>query len=111
MPTPKSNVAFTVFGLDIMWYGLLIASGMMIALLISYKRAPKHGLDPEKIYDVGLYCLPTAVIGARFWYVLFHWDYYAWDFMKIINIRQGGLAIHGGLLFGIGKLFIESIQT
>ena len=63
MPTPKSNVAFTIFGLDIMWYGLLIASGMMIALLIAYKRAPKHGLDLEKIYDIGLYCLPMAVVG------------------------------------------------
>jgi len=102
MPTPKSNVAFTIFGLDIMWYGLLIATGMMLAVLISYHRAPKHNLDPEKIYDIALICLPSAVVGCRLWYVAFHWDYYAWDLMKILNIRQGGLAIHGGLLFGIG---------
>lgn len=102
MPTPTSNVAFTIFGFDIMWYGLLIASGMLLAVWISYRRAPLHGIDPDRIYDIALICLPAAVVGCRLYYVAFHWDWYAGDIMKILNIREGGLAIHGGLIFGIG---------
>ena len=102
MPTPSSNVAFTIFGFDIMWYGILIATGMLLAIAIAFRRAPRHGIEPDRIYDIALVCLPAAVVGCRLYYVAFHWDQYAGDIAKILNIREGGLAIHGGLIFGIG---------
>ena len=105
MPVPNP-VAFTVFGIDVMWYGILISLGMVLAVLISYKRAPLHGIQSDKVLDFVLICIPLGIIGARLYYVVFNWSYYAGDFMKIINIRSGGLAIHGGLIFGLGAAVI-----
>lgn len=102
MPTPYSNVAFRIFGIDIMWYGVLIALGMLLAVGIACRRAPLHKINPDRIYDFALVCLPAAVVGCRLYYVAFHWEQYAGNLWKILNLREGGLAIHGGLLFGIG---------
>ena len=93
-------VAFTIFGFDIRWYGILIAAGMLIAILISYYRAPIFDIKPDDAFDVALVMIPVGVIGARIYYVIFNWSYYAGDFLRMINIRNGGLAIHGGLIFG-----------
>lgn len=100
MPIPNP-IAFTIFNIDIRWYGILIAFGLIVSTLIAYKRAPRHGIESEKTLDFILICIPIGVIGARFYYVLFNWDYYAGDLFKMLNIRGGGLAIHGGLIFGI----------
>lgn len=99
MPTPNP-VAFTAFGIDIMWYGIIIAAAMVLAVIIIYRRAPIHDISSEKTLDFVLICVPLGVIGARLYYVLFNWSDYAGDFYKIINIRGGGLAIHGGLILG-----------
>ena len=101
LKTPD-RVAFTVFGIDIMWYGLLIGIGMVAAVVLSYRRAPKHGLNSERVLDVVLWSIPAGVIGARLYYVLFQWDYYKDHLKSILNIREGGLAIHGGILAGVG---------
>ncbi len=94
-------VAFTVIGLDIRWYGILIASGMLLAMLVIYSRAPRHGIEPEKMVDLVLIVIPLAVIGTRLYYVLANWDYYQGDIGRIMDFRSGGLAIHGGLITGI----------
>ena len=92
-------IAFTVFGLDVRWYGILIAAAMVIAVVVSMRRAPAQGIKPDDVLDLALFCLPAAMIGARAWYVLFNWDLYQGDIGKILNFREGGLAVHGGLLF------------
>jgi len=99
LPIPNP-IAFTLFGIDIMWYGVIIAAAMVIAVMVVYRRAPIHDINPEKTLDFVLITIPVGVIGARLYYVVFNWDSYAGDINKIINIRNGGLAIHGGLLFG-----------
>jgi phosphatidylglycerol:prolipoprotein diacylglycerol transferase len=99
MPVPNP-VAFTIFNIDIMWYAVLITSGILLATLISCKRAPLHDMTSDDVLNFVIICVPVAIIGARLYYVIFNWSYYAGDFFKIINIRAGGLAIHGGLLFG-----------
>jgi phosphatidylglycerol:prolipoprotein diacylglycerol transferase len=99
MPTPNP-VAFKIFGMDIMWYGVIIASAMVLAVIILYRRAPIHKISSEKSLDFVLICVPLGVIGARLYYVIFDWENYAGDFYRIINIRNGGLAIHGGLILG-----------
>lgn len=92
-------IAFTIFGVDIRWYGILIAFGMMTAVLISCKRAPRHGITDDDVLDIALWMLPIGVIGARLYYVLFNLDYYK-TLSSVLDIRSGGLAIHGGLIFG-----------
>ncbi|MFR7984956.1 MAG: prolipoprotein diacylglyceryl transferase [Clostridia bacterium] len=105
MPIPNP-VAFTVFGIEVRWYGVLIALGMVLATLLTYKRAPHHGLEPDRVLDFILICIPVGIIGARLYYVVFNWSMYEGDFLKIINLRLGGLAIHGGLIFGIAAAVI-----
>lgn len=100
MPTPNP-IAFTIFGIDIMWYGIIIAAAMVLAVIIVYKRAPMHKISSDRSLDFVLFSLPMGVVGARLYFVLFNWENYAGDIYKIINIRAGGLAIHGGLIFGI----------
>jgi len=101
MMTSPGRVAFTVFGLEVMWYGIMIASGMLAAVGLAYLRAPGAGLDRDRIVDIALYCIPAGALGARFYYVLFEWSYYVQHPDQILNFRSGGLAIHGGLIFGI----------
>jgi len=94
-------VAFEMFGTAIRWYGILLSTGIMAGILLAYYEAKKLGYDPEYIIDLALWCVPAAVIGARLYYVIFEWDYYQGDIMKIINIREGGLAIHGALIAAV----------
>lgn len=99
--TAPNPVAFTLFGIDVMWYGLLIGLGFVLAIILSYKRALRHGIESEHILDFAIWLIPMSVIGARAYYVLFSWENYAGDFAKIIDIRSGGLAIHGGIIAGV----------
>jgi len=94
-------VAFTIGSLSIRWYGILIAAGALLAVFISCRRAPKHDIDPERVLDVVIWSLPLGIVGARIYYVIFNWSLYQGNFVEMVNIREGGLAIHGGLIFGI----------
>ncbi|HYE10652.1 MAG TPA: prolipoprotein diacylglyceryl transferase [Patescibacteria group bacterium] len=94
-------VAFEIFGLSIRWYGILLSTGIMVGILLAYNEAKRLGRDPEYIIDLSLWCVPAAVIGARLYYVLLEWDYYNGDIMRMINIREGGLAIHGALIAAV----------
>lgn len=105
MPIPN-QVAFSIFGIDVMWYGILIAAAIVLATFITYKRAPHHSIASDRILDFVLICVPAGIIGARLYYVAFNWEQYSGDILKIINVRLGGLAIHGGLLFGLGAAVI-----
>jgi len=97
MHSPGS-VAFRIFGLDVMWYGLLIGGGFLLATIISYLRAPKHQIKSDFILDLVIWMIPAAIVGARAYYVIFSWSDYAGDWKKILDIRSGGLAVHGGLI-------------
>ena len=94
----NNPVAFEVFGFEVMWYGILIGFGVILALILAYFNAKKKGLDFDTLIDLFLVCFPCAIIGARAYYVIFEWSNYKDNLMDIFNIRQGGLAIHGGLI-------------
>lgn len=102
------RVAFNIFGIDVMWYGILIGIGMILAVVIDTKEAKRQGLGDDTILDLSIFIIPFGVIGARLYYVIFEWDYYRGDILKVIDIRGGGLAIHGGLLAGILISYIYS---
>ena len=108
MPIPEP-VAFTVFGLDIMWYAILVCSGMILATLLCCARAPKYGFTADQILNYVMICIPAGIIGARIYYILFNWNLYADDPIQMLNIRGGGLAIHGGLIAGLGTAVIICI--
>ncbi len=97
----NNPIAFQVFGLEIRWYAIIISLGILLGVILASHRSKKYKLNTDDVLDVVLTALPCAIIGARLYYVAFEWDYYAFDFYKIINIRAGGLAIHGGLIGGI----------
>lgn len=99
--TAPNPVAFTLFGIEVRWYGILIAAAFLIGMLIAVKRAPKAGATSEDILDFFICLLPAVVIGARLYYVVFEWDYYSDHLSEIIMTWHGGLAIHGGIIAGI----------
>ena len=94
-------IAFTLLGVEIRWYGILIGIGFLLGIFISYYRAPKLGIKPDHVLDFAILMIPLSIIGARAYYVIFEWEHYKGSISKILDIRSGGLAIHGGLIVGI----------
>src|SRR5690242_20611618 len=94
-------IAFSIFGLDVRWYGVIIATGMLIGIIIAKYNCKFREVNYDVLLDTILICFPFSIIGARLYYVLFQFDTYRGNILEMINIRQGGLAIHGGLIFGL----------
>lgn len=101
--TSPGPIAFTIFGIDIRWYGILIATGIVAAILVSSYRFKKHNLNSEDVMDLAIICIPAGIIGARLYYVAFEWENYSGNLLNIFNTRLGGLAVHGGLILGIAS--------
>ncbi|SEF57119.1 phosphatidylglycerol:prolipoprotein diacylglycerol transferase [Eubacterium ruminantium] len=104
---------FKIFGIEIKLYAVVIAVGFILALLIAAREAKMSGQDEETYLDFFLWLIIPCIIGARIYYVIFSWDEYYqkgkgfWKtFVDIINIREGGLAIYGGLIVGVLVAFI-----
>lgn len=97
----NNPVAITVFGIDIMWYGILISLGIVLAVMLAMRRAKQKGIKADDIIDIALVAVPVAIVCARLYYVIFKWDYYSSNPGEILNIRNGGLAIHGALIGGV----------
>lgn len=98
-------VAFEIFGISIRWYGILIGTGMLLGAYLAMREAKRLGLEEEKLLDALIVALPAAIIGARLYYVLFNLDAYD-SILDAINIRSGGLAIHGGVIAAVGAFWI-----
>ena len=102
------SVAFTIFGVEIAWYALLITCGMICAIIYTVVQSKKIGVTIDDVIDYALFTIPFGVIGARLYYVLSELDQYD-TFLDVINIRQGGLAIYGGIIAGAITVFVVSI--
>lgn len=97
---------FTVFGFTVYFYGVLIAVGFILAMLYCSKEAPRFGIRPDDFFDLMLWLIPIVILGARLYYVLFRLDYYLANPAQIIAIRDGGLAIYGGVIAGAVVLWL-----
>ncbi|MBQ4564644.1 MAG: prolipoprotein diacylglyceryl transferase [Lachnospiraceae bacterium] len=97
---------FSVFGFEIAYYGLIIVIGMLAGTAIALWDAKTSGQDPDIYLDFGLYAIIISVIGARLYYVAFEWDMYKDNLLEILNIRNGGLAIYGGVLGALLTIFV-----
>ena len=99
-------VAFTILGLPIRWYGIIIACGMLIAIIIANFTSKIRDINYDELFNMVLLALPLAVIGARLYYVIFNFSDYQKDLIEIFNTRQGGLAIHGGVIVGLISAYL-----
>lgn len=100
------DIAFHVFGWPIHWYGILISIGFLLAVAYCSKIAPRYGIQSDDLVDMLLYAVPLCVVGARIYYVLFYLDLYrktdgSLDFLAMVRIWDGGLAIYGAIITAI----------
>ncbi|MBE5874919.1 MAG: prolipoprotein diacylglyceryl transferase [Lachnospiraceae bacterium] len=100
---PKS---ISIFGMEIMLYGIIIATGILVGLILASHEAKRVGLKQEILWDFALYVIPVSVIGARLYYVIFRWDYFRDDLLRIFDIRSGGMAIYGSVIAAVTVLII-----
>ena len=87
--------------LGISWYAILIVSAILIGLVYCRHEAHRLDIPQDTMIDFFLYAIPLAIVFARIYYVVFRFNMYSEDLMSIFNIRQGGLAIYGGIIGGL----------
>lgn len=98
--------SISVFGIEIAYYGIIIGCGMFIGLLIALAEAKRTGQNQEDYLDFAIIAIIFSIIGARLYYVIFSWDVYKEDLLSIFNVREGGLAIYGGVITAIITTFV-----
>lgn len=98
----------TIHGFTIAYYGIIIGIGIITGILIAAAEAKRTGQNPDDYYDFAMYAVVVSIICARIYYVVFAWDMYKDDLKSVFNIRQGGLAIYGGVLGAILTVFVYS---
>ena len=106
-----SPIAVKFGDYPIYWYGIIIAAGLLLAVLYAYKSSPRYDVDGNKLINCILVGIITGVIGARLYICIFHCDEYGADPIKILYINNGGLAIYGGIIGAlIGGLAVAKAQ-
>ena len=88
----------TIFHFDIAYYGIVIGLGILAGLLMAMQVAKNTKQNPEDYIDLAMFAVVFGIIGARIYYVVFSWDMYKDDILSVFNIREGGLAIYGGVI-------------
>lgn len=96
-----NRVAFTIFNIDIYWYGIIIGIAVISGVLFVIREAKRTGQEPDVYSDFAFFAIILCIIGARLYYVIFSWDYYRLNPAKILALREGGLAIYGAIITGI----------
>ena len=95
------RVAFEIFGIQVMWYGVIITAAVALGAFLAIREAKRVGVDENDFIDLLLFAIPAAIIGARAHYVIFSWDNYKDNLAEIFNLRGGGLAIHGAVIAAV----------
>ncbi len=106
-------VAFSLGSIEVRWYGIIIAFGIILAYIVGQREMVKRGFHQEFLTDLLIWAVPIAIISARIYYVIFKWDSYMENPEKIIQIWNGGIAIHGALIgsFLTGYFFSKKRKT
>ena len=96
-----------VFGIELAFYGMIVGLAMMVGVIIAYQEAKRTNQNVEDYLDFTIWTLIMAIVGARLYYVIFEWDYYGKHLLEIVTgIRDGGLAIYGGIIASLLTLYI-----
>lgn len=99
-------VMFSIFGIDVYWYAFLIVFSIILGIIICKKNEGKFGVKFDNILDLLICVLPISIICARIYYVIFSMDLYMQSPFEIFNIRDGGLAIYGGIIGAVITILI-----
>ena len=102
----EDPVAFSIFGFEIVWYGIIVALATVIGLIVAYFTAGYRGEKKDEILNFAPFALIASIIGARLLHVLVKWSDYAQHPVDILAFRKGGLAIQGAIIGGIIALII-----
>ena len=105
------EIAFRIFNWPIHWYGIIIAAGFLLAVYYCCRKAADYGIEQDDIIDLLIFAVPLCIIGARLYYVIFYLDLYrnpdgSLDFLRMLRIWDGGLAIYGGIIVAILTLLV-----
>ena len=98
--------SISIFGFSIAYYGMIIGAAILIGFLIATVEAKRTGQNPEDYLDMGIVGVIAGIAGARIYYVIFSWDMYKDDLLDIFNLREGGLAIYGGVIAAVISVFV-----
>ena len=98
--------SISIFGFSIAYYGMIIGAAILIGFLIATAEAKRTGQNPEDYLDMGLVGVIAGIAGARIYYVIFSWDLYKDNLLSIFNLREGGLAIYGGVIGAVIAVFV-----
>jgi len=94
------RIAFSIGSIDVYWYGIILVTGMIVALGLAFYETKRQHLNEDDLMNMVLLMIPAAVVGARLYYVLFRWSIFSADPLSIFKVWHGGLAIHGGIIAG-----------
>ena len=95
------RVAFTIFGLPIFWYGIIIGIAFAVGAFIVTRRAGLFGINSDHAMDAVFAAAILGIIGARVYFIIFSWEMYSGNLISIFHLRHGGLAFYGGVIGGI----------
>ncbi len=98
--------AFSIGNFSIQWYGVIITCGMILAMIFGFSQMKKYGINPDRAIDCVIGGIIGGIIGARAYYVIMQWEHYSGNIKEILNIRNGGLAIYGGIIGSVLVAFI-----
>lgn len=98
--------SITVFGFEIAFYGIIIGCAILIGFLIATSEAKRTRQNPEDYLDMGIIGVVCGIAGARLYYVVFSWDMYKDNLLNILNLREGGLGIYGGVIAAVITVII-----
>ncbi|GIP24525.1 prolipoprotein diacylglyceryl transferase [Paenibacillus sp. J22TS3] len=94
-------VAFSIGELHVRWYGLILGTAALVGLLLAVREGKRFGIPPEFFMDLVLFGVPSAIIGARIYFVAFKWEDYKNNLWDVFKIWEGGIAIYGALIGAI----------
>lgn len=94
----KEAIAISIGPIDIHWYGIILGAAVLIGLLLSIREGKRFGLSPDFFMDMMLIGVPSAIIGARIYFIVFKWEDYNHNFWEIFKVWNGGIAIYGALI-------------
>ena len=96
-------ILFNFFGIPIYSYGVLVATGVLISLWYGRRQAPRAGIDPDKLWNMGIYFVLVALLVAKIWLILSAWDFYMANPREIFSVAtfQSGGTFYGGVVGGV----------
>lgn len=101
-----NRVAFQLFGIQIYWYAIFIVLAIVLAIIFLKRDDNKYGIKYENIMEAALFVIPISIICARIYYIIFRLDYYIQNPIKMLDVRNGGLAIYGGIIGGVIAIYV-----